>query len=55
MTRIGQMTGHTCPACNGKHRPHTNKEGCKRFKGSEQKSAQVPKPAKSDSKKMSRR
>ena len=21
----------TCPACNGKHRPHTNKEGCKRF------------------------
>ena len=41
----------TCPACNGKHRPHTNKEGCKRFKGSEQKSVQVPKPAKSDSKK----
>ena len=41
----------TCPACNGKHRPHTNKEGCKRFKGSEPKSAQVPKPAKSDSKK----
>ena len=22
----------TCPACNGKHRPHTNKEGCKKFK-----------------------
>ena len=41
----------TCPACNGKHRPHTNKEGCKRFKGSEHKSAQEPKPAKSDSKK----
>ena len=41
----------TCPACNGKHRPHTNKEGCKKFKGSEHKSAQVPKPAKSDSKK----
>ena len=41
----------TCPACNGKHRPHTNKEGCKRFKGSEPKSAQVPKTAKSDSKK----
>ena len=40
----------TCPACNGKHRPHTNKEGCKRFKGSEPKSAQVPKTAKSDSK-----
>ena len=42
----------TCPACNGKHRPHTNKEGCKRFKGSEPKQAQVPKPAKSDSKKI---
>ena len=42
----------TCPACNGKHRPHTNKEGCKRFKGSEPKPAQVPKPAKSDSKKI---
>ena len=41
----------TCPACNGKHRPHTNKEGCKRFKGSEPKSAQVPKTAKTDSKK----
>ena len=41
----------TCPACNGKHRPHTNKEGCKTFKGSEHKSAQEPKPAKSDSKK----
>ena len=41
----------TCPACNGKHRPHTKKEGCKKFKGPEQKSAQVPKPAKSDSKK----
>ena len=41
----------TCPACNGKHRPHTNKEGCKKFKGSEHKSAQEPKPAKSDSKK----
>ena len=41
----------TCPACNGKHRPHTNKEGCKKFKGSEHRSAQEPKPAKSDSKK----
>ena len=41
----------TCPACNGKHRPHTNKEGCKKFKRSEHKSAQEPKPAKSDSKK----
>ena len=42
----------TCPACNGKHRPHTNKEGCKRFKGSEPKPAEVPKPAKPDSKKI---
>ena len=44
----------TCPTYNGKHRPHTNKEGCKKFKkktGSEQKSVQVPKPAKSDSQK----
>ena len=41
----------TCPAGNGKHRPHTNQEGCKRFKGSEHKSAQEPKSAKSDSKK----
>ena len=41
----------TCPACNGKHRPHTNKEGCKKFKRSEHKSAQEPKPAKSDCKK----
>ena len=31
--------------------PHTNKEGCKKFKGSEHKSAQEPKPAKTDSKK----
>ena len=45
----------TCPACNGKHHPHTNKEGCKRFKGSEQKSARVPKPAKSDSKKNAKK
>ena len=29
----------TCPGCNGKHRPHTNKEGCKKFKGSEHKSS----------------
>ena len=40
----------TCPACNGKHRPHTNKEGCKKFKKPEHASAQEPKPAKSDSK-----
>ena len=33
----------TCPACHGKHRPHTNKEGCKKFK----ESAPAPKPAKS--------
>ena len=26
----------TCPACEGKHRPHTYKEGCKKFKKTEQ-------------------
>jgi hypothetical protein len=46
-----QSEDRTCPTRNCKHRPHTNKEGCWKFKGSEQKSVQVPKPAKSDSQK----
>jgi len=41
----------TCPACNGKHRPHTNKEGCKKFKKPEHEPAQEPKPAKAVPKK----
>ena len=36
-----------CPACNDKHRPHTNKEGCKKFKKSEH----APAPAKAVPKK----
>ena len=40
-----------CPACNGKHRPHTNKEGCKKFKKSEHAPPQEPKPAKAVPKK----
>ena len=37
----------TCPACEGKHRPHTYKEGCKKFK----KTDHEPKPAKASPKK----
>jgi hypothetical protein len=44
----------TCPACNGKHRPRTNKEGCKKYKKPEHEPAQEPKSAKAVPKKMSR-
>ena len=37
----------TCPACEGKLRPHTNKEGCRKYK----KPAHEPKPAKAITKK----
>ena len=36
----------TCPACNGKHRPHTNKEGCKKYTKSAHEPAHEPKTAK---------
>ena len=41
-----QFEDITCPACNGKHRPHTNKEGCKKFKKPEHAPPEEPKPAK---------
>ena len=41
----------TCPACNGKHHPHTNKEGCKKYIKPVHESAQEPKPAKAVPKK----
>ena len=31
----------TCPACNGKHRPHTNKPGCKKYKPSDKEPSSV--------------
>ena len=37
----------TCPACQGRHRPHTNKPGCKNYKPSEEE----PKRVKSEDKK----
>ena len=45
----------TCPACNGKHRPHTNKEGLQEIQGSEPKPAQVPKRPSLILRKLSRR
>ena len=41
----------TCPACNGKHRPHTNKEGCKKYTKPFHEPAQEPKTAKAVPKK----
>ena len=40
----------TCPACLGKHRPHTNKEGCKKFseKTPASSSKKAPEPVRDD-------
>ena len=45
----------TWPACNGKHRPHTNKKGCKKFKGPAPELAHEPKTAKAVPKKNAKK
>ena len=50
-----QSEGITCPACNGKHRPHTNKEGCKKFRGPAPELAHEPKTAKALPKKNAKK